>query len=415
MTTEHAIEISGLTKSYGDHAVLTGVDLSVPSGTIYALLGSNGAGKTTVVRILSTLLRADGGTASVNGHDVATAAGAGPPVDQPDRAVRRGRRDPHRAGEPRAGRPAAPPPGPRRIADDLLARFALTDAARATGGDLLGGHAPPPRHRDEPDRRPARALPRRTDDGARPTVSARGVAGPSRRSRARARRCCSRRSTSTRPSTSPTGSRSSTRAGSSPTAPSPSSRPCSRPPRSSTSRSSRPSRTIFLAIVGHDDHPTPTKEPTMTTYAFNDTTTLTKRSLRHILRSPDTIITTAVTPIAMLLLFVYVFGGAIDVGGGVLRRLPAARHPAHHRRLGDRLHRLPALHRRLGRHLRAVPVDADRPLVRAVEPRADLARRQLRLARCSSCSSPWRWASARAPACSPGSRSSGSCCCSPSG
>jgi ABC-2 type transport system ATP-binding protein len=73
MTTEHAIEISGLTKSYGDHAVLTGVDLSVPTGTICALLGSNGAGKTTVVRILSTLLRADAGTASVNGHDVGSA------------------------------------------------------------------------------------------------------------------------------------------------------------------------------------------------------------------------------------------------------------------------------------------------------------------------------------------------------
>ena len=53
----------------------------------------------------------------------------------------------------------------------------------------------------------------------------------------------------------------------------------------------------------------------MTTRALGDTTVLTKRSLRHILRSPDTIITTAVTPIAMLLLFVYVFGGAIDVGG----------------------------------------------------------------------------------------------------
>lgn len=52
----------------------------------------------------------------------------------------------------------------------------------------------------------------------------------------------------------------------------------------------------------------------MTTHALGDTTVLTKRSLRHILRSPDTIITTAVTPIAMLLLFVYVFGGAIDVG-----------------------------------------------------------------------------------------------------
>ncbi len=54
----------------------------------------------------------------------------------------------------------------------------------------------------------------------------------------------------------------------------------------------------------------------MTTHAFNDTTVLTRRSLRHILRSPDTIITTAITPIAMLLLFVYVFGSAIDVGGG---------------------------------------------------------------------------------------------------
>ncbi len=54
----------------------------------------------------------------------------------------------------------------------------------------------------------------------------------------------------------------------------------------------------------------------MATYFFTDTAVLVKRSLRHILRSPDTIITTAVTPIAMLLLFVYVFGGAIDVGGG---------------------------------------------------------------------------------------------------
>jgi ABC-2 type transport system permease protein len=54
----------------------------------------------------------------------------------------------------------------------------------------------------------------------------------------------------------------------------------------------------------------------MTTYFFHDTAVLLKRSLRHILRSPDTIITTAVTPIAMLLLFVYVFGGAIQAGGG---------------------------------------------------------------------------------------------------
>ena len=53
----------------------------------------------------------------------------------------------------------------------------------------------------------------------------------------------------------------------------------------------------------------------MTTHVVRDTTTLLGRSLRHILRSPDTIITTAITPIALLLLFVYVFGGAIDTGG----------------------------------------------------------------------------------------------------
>jgi ABC-2 type transport system permease protein len=52
----------------------------------------------------------------------------------------------------------------------------------------------------------------------------------------------------------------------------------------------------------------------MSGYAFRDTVVLLQRSLRHILRSPDTIITTAVTPITMLLLFVYVFGSAIDVG-----------------------------------------------------------------------------------------------------
>jgi ABC-2 type transport system permease protein len=54
----------------------------------------------------------------------------------------------------------------------------------------------------------------------------------------------------------------------------------------------------------------------MNTNSFRDTVVLTKRSLRHVLRSPDTIITTAITPITMLLLFVYVFGGALQVGNG---------------------------------------------------------------------------------------------------
>jgi ABC-2 type transport system ATP-binding protein len=69
MTTT-AIDVRGLRKSYGDKVVLDDVDLTVSAGTVTALLGPNGAGKTTTVHILSTLVRPDGGTASVNGCDV---------------------------------------------------------------------------------------------------------------------------------------------------------------------------------------------------------------------------------------------------------------------------------------------------------------------------------------------------------
>ena len=72
-----AIRVQGLEKSYKELHVLRGVDFEVARGSIFALLGSNGAGKTTVVKILSTLLAADAGIARVNGFDVATqAAGA---------------------------------------------------------------------------------------------------------------------------------------------------------------------------------------------------------------------------------------------------------------------------------------------------------------------------------------------------
>jgi ABC-2 type transport system ATP-binding protein len=66
-----AIEASGLRKTFGGRPALEGLDLRVEAGSVFALLGPNGAGKTTTVRILSTLLRADGGTATVAGHDVA--------------------------------------------------------------------------------------------------------------------------------------------------------------------------------------------------------------------------------------------------------------------------------------------------------------------------------------------------------
>jgi ABC-2 type transport system ATP-binding protein len=74
-----AIEVSDLRKSFGKVEVLKGVSLRVEQGKLLALLGPNGAGKTTTVRILATLLRPDGGTARVFGHDV---------VQEPD-AVRR--------------------------------------------------------------------------------------------------------------------------------------------------------------------------------------------------------------------------------------------------------------------------------------------------------------------------------------
>jgi ABC-2 type transport system ATP-binding protein len=66
-----AISVSGLTKAYKNNAVLRGVDFTVNSGTIFALLGSNGAGKTTIINILTTLIEADAGTATVDGFNVA--------------------------------------------------------------------------------------------------------------------------------------------------------------------------------------------------------------------------------------------------------------------------------------------------------------------------------------------------------
>ena len=66
-----SIQVKGLQKSYKQIHVLKGVDVEVEKGTIFALLGSNGAGKTTMVKILTTLLKQDSGTATVNGFDVA--------------------------------------------------------------------------------------------------------------------------------------------------------------------------------------------------------------------------------------------------------------------------------------------------------------------------------------------------------
>lgn len=69
-SNEWAVEARGLVKVFGDNRAVDGVDLNVRAGSIYGVLGPNGAGKTTTIRMLATLLRADGGEARIFGHDV---------------------------------------------------------------------------------------------------------------------------------------------------------------------------------------------------------------------------------------------------------------------------------------------------------------------------------------------------------
>jgi ABC-2 type transport system ATP-binding protein len=143
MTTQsiapRALHVEAMEKSFKDVHVLRGVDFDVERGSIFALLGSNGAGKTTVVRILSTLLKADAGTATVAGFDVVTQSarvresisltGQFAAVDE----ILTGRENLVLMARLRHEKDAA------RIADDLLARFLLTDAADRRVGTYSGG------------------------------------------------------------------------------------------------------------------------------------------------------------------------------------------------------------------------------------------------------------------------------------
>jgi ABC-2 type transport system ATP-binding protein len=70
-STTNAIEVRNLVKRYKEVPVLDDVSLAVGRGTVFALLGANGSGKTTTINVLTTLIKADGGTASVAGFDVA--------------------------------------------------------------------------------------------------------------------------------------------------------------------------------------------------------------------------------------------------------------------------------------------------------------------------------------------------------
>ena len=167
--------MSGLEKSYGELEVLRGVDFEVTRGSVFALLGSNGAGKTTIVNILATLLKADAGTVTVNGFDVATQpaqvresfslTGQFAAVDE----ILSGRENLVLIAKLRHLA------DPGAIADGLLDRFSLTDAGERTGVRVLGWDAAPPRHRHEPHRGTAGDLPRRAHDRAGPRGAPRGV------------------------------------------------------------------------------------------------------------------------------------------------------------------------------------------------------------------------------------------------
>ena len=141
MTTQsaHAIRVQGLEKSYPKVRVLRGVDFDVPRASVFALLGSNGAGKTTVVKILSTLLKPDAGTATVEGFDVAaqpanvresiSLTGQFAAVDE----TLTGRENLVLVARLRHLK------GARQIADGLLGRFSLTDAAGRRAAEYSGG------------------------------------------------------------------------------------------------------------------------------------------------------------------------------------------------------------------------------------------------------------------------------------
>jgi len=134
-----AIQVKGLQKSYKQLQVLKGVDFEVEKGSIFALLGSNGAGKTTVVKILSTLLKPDSGKATINGFDIESMpdhvrqeislTGQFAAVDE----ILTGRENLIMIAKLRYLN------NPKQVADTMLKRFGLTDAANRKASTYSGG------------------------------------------------------------------------------------------------------------------------------------------------------------------------------------------------------------------------------------------------------------------------------------
>ncbi|WP_026316720.1 daunorubicin resistance protein DrrA family ABC transporter ATP-binding protein [Actinokineospora enzanensis] len=139
--TSSAIVASGLRKAYGDRIVLDGIDLDVPAATVFSLLGPNGAGKTTTVNILTTLLRPDGGTARVAGHDIGgetravrAAIGVTGQFASVDDLLTGAENLRLMADLQHLGGRAG-----KRVVDELLARFDLGEAAGKRASTYSGG------------------------------------------------------------------------------------------------------------------------------------------------------------------------------------------------------------------------------------------------------------------------------------
>ncbi|MDF2536427.1 MAG: export transporter ATP-binding protein, partial [Bacillales bacterium] len=136
---KNIIQIKGIKKSYKDVEVLKGVDFEVEQRGIFALLGSNGSGKTTMIKIMATLLKADAGSIIINGFDIKknpgdirgsiSLTGQFAAVDE----ILTGRENLQMIAKLRHLK------NPNQVADELINRFRMSEAADRRVGTYSGG------------------------------------------------------------------------------------------------------------------------------------------------------------------------------------------------------------------------------------------------------------------------------------
>jgi ABC-2 type transport system ATP-binding protein len=136
---KNIIEVKNVKKSYKDVEVLKGVDFEVEQGGIFALLGSNGAGKTTMIKIMATLLKADAGSVVINNFDIEknpreirssiSLTGQFAAIDE----ILTGRENLQMIAKLRHLK------NPNKVADELINRFGMDDAANRRVATYSGG------------------------------------------------------------------------------------------------------------------------------------------------------------------------------------------------------------------------------------------------------------------------------------